>query len=83
MADAFAGGIERKQMADRRNPRSREQLLHQVASEFQELRGMALSPEQACRLFGLDDERRDRVFGELVARGVLDRTLDGRYVRKP
>jgi hypothetical protein len=70
------------QQSDRRNPRSREELLQQVASEFSELRGMALSPAQAGRLFGLDEERRERVFGELIDRGVLHRTKDGHYVRK-
>jgi hypothetical protein len=70
------------QQSDRRNPRSREELLQQVASEFSELRGMALSPAQASRLFGLDDERRERVFAELIHRGVLDRTQNGHYVRK-
>jgi hypothetical protein len=81
MADAFAKQTE-VTGRERRDARSREDLLHQIASEFGEMRGMALSPAQASRLFGLDDERRDRVFDELVERGVLDRTEDGHYVRK-
>jgi hypothetical protein len=81
MSDAF-GRQTGTPTTDRRDPRTREELLRQVASEFSELRGMALSPAQASRLFGLDEERRDRLFGELVQRGVLDRTRDGHYVRK-
>jgi hypothetical protein len=68
--------------ADRRDGRSREEQLATVVREFDELGGLALTPPQAARLFGLQSERCERLLGELVDRGFLTRRDDGQYARQ-
>jgi len=76
MPDQFPSGTER------RDPRSREQQLAAVVREFDELGGLALTPAQAARLFGLAPDRCDRLLVELVEGGFLRRRDDGQYARE-
>jgi DNA-binding IclR family transcriptional regulator len=75
MPDQFPSG------SDRRDSRSREEQLATVIREFDELGGLALTPAQAARLFGLQPDRCERLLGELVDGGFLRRRDDGQYAR--
>ena len=65
---------------DRRNPTGRTGLALRVQHEFEEMPGLALTPDQARRLFALRSDVCARVLQELVSSGVLERTRQGRYV---
>ena len=58
-----------------------EQLLHRIRSEFLEMPGLRLSPEQAQRLWTLDAQMCTRILERLVDARFLQRGSDGRYGR--
>lgn len=64
---------------DRRNPSVRKALTRRVCSEFEEMPGLALTLAQAVRLFGIPRDVCHRVLTQLVERGQLRRTFDGRF----
>jgi len=43
---------------------------------------MRLTPQQACRLFGLHQDICTRILEELAVEGALVRMLDGSYIRR-
>jgi hypothetical protein len=65
---------------DRRNSTTRAGLALRVQHEYEEMPGLALTPDQARRLFALRSDVCARVLQELVSSGVLERTRQGRYV---
>ena len=65
---------------ERRNPAGRQRLRRRIYSEYQELPGMSLTPDQAARLFAIPAEVCRRVLEELVQAGVLSRKWVGQYV---
>jgi len=56
-------------------------LLIRIRGEFDEMPGLALSLEQARRLFGLDPWLCERVFESLEQAGYLRRNARGAYCR--
>jgi len=64
---------------DRRNTASRLALLHRICNEFHEMPGIALTQQQATRLFGIPDEICGRILVRLVNDGRLRRSPDGRF----
>jgi hypothetical protein len=66
--------------ADRREATGRAKLALRVQHEFEEMPGLSLTRDQAGRLFDLRADVCERVLGELVRYGVLQRTRQGRYV---
>ena len=56
--------------------------LHRVQSEYLEMPGLSLTLDQACRLWGLDDQTCSRVLKELVVRGFLALSERGTYARR-
>lgn len=56
-------------------------LVERVIGEYREMPGLALSIEQACRLWGCDDVTCRRIADILVERRVLRWSKDGRLVR--
>lgn len=55
-------------------------LLRRAISEYREMPGLALTFEQACRLWDCDEETCKQILGVLLQRGMLRRTRDGRIV---
>jgi hypothetical protein len=69
---------------DRRDVVGRQRLRRRFHSEYEELPGMSLTPDQASRLFALPADVCRRVFDELVDAGVLSRKWEGgQYVAVP
>jgi hypothetical protein len=64
---------------DRRDVRSRDQLLGRVRAEFEEMPGLRLTLAQAVRLFDLREDVCTRVLDRLVDQRALARGLDGQY----
>lgn len=58
-----------------------EAILHRVRSEFAEMPGLRLTPEQATRLWGLEREACVAVIEALVASAFLRRTPSGAVTR--
>ena len=56
-------------------------LVRRVRSEFNEMPGLRLTPEQAARLLGLDSSSCQRVINALVQSDFLRWTPDGTVVR--
>ena len=56
-------------------------LVRRVCGEFLEMPGMALTPEQAQRLWGLDEQTCQEVLGYLVDAHFLCRTNLQTYTR--
>lgn len=65
---------------ERRNAAAREALARRIRSEFQEMRGLSLTPRQASRLFGLSHEVCTRMLVEFEKEELLRLRADGRYV---
>ena len=57
-------------------------LLQRIQREYEEQPGLRLTPPQAQRLWGLDGPTCGAVLTVLVDAGVLQRTPDGRFVRR-
>jgi len=56
---------------ERRDLQSRERLRGRVRSEFDEMRGLVITPAEGARLFGIREDICVRVLGELQAEGLL------------
>jgi DNA-binding MarR family transcriptional regulator len=56
-------------------------LLERIRSEFLEMPGLRLTPNQAARLWALDRTTSERVLDGLVDAGFLGRSRDGAYLR--
>jgi hypothetical protein len=65
----------------RQPPSATEIVLRRVQGEFREMPGLRLTPAQARRLWGLDEESCEALLGALVASKFLARTRDGSFVR--
>ena len=58
-----------------------EALMQRVRSEYLEMPGLSLTPEQACCLWGVDASLGLQLLDRLVEHGFLARTDHGTYVR--
>jgi hypothetical protein len=58
-----------------------QEVVRRIRGEFLEMPGLRLTPEQARRLWRLDEEACEEVLGALVADRFLARTRDGAFVR--
>jgi hypothetical protein len=56
-------------------------ILRRIRGEYLEMPGLRLKPEQAQRLWGLDQQTCFQVLDALVANGFLCRLADGTYGR--
>jgi hypothetical protein len=56
-------------------------ILHRIEGEYRESPGLNLTPAQGARLWALAHSEVLELLDRLVARGVLRRTVVGRYVR--
>jgi hypothetical protein len=63
------------------SPRTDVGLVERVLSEYREMPGLALTLDQARRLWGCDDDTCRRLADSLVNRHVLRWSRDGRLVR--
>ena len=66
---------------ERRDTRTREELVSRVHREFDGLAGLTLTLPQAMRLFNLDESRCARLLNELVRSGELAQAGDGVFKR--
>ena len=57
------------------------EVVRRVRGEFLEMPGLRLTPEQARRLWRLDEVACEQVLGVLVDARFLARTRDGAFVR--
>ena len=58
-----------------------QDVVRRVRGEFLEMPGLRLTPEQAQRLWRLDEHACNAVLGALVDARFLARTRDGAFVR--
>lgn len=58
-------------------------LLQRVTRDYQEQPALRLTPPQAQRLWDLDGPTCGAVLTALVDAGILQRTSDGQFVRRP
>ena len=58
-------------------------LLQRITRDYDEQPGLRLTPQQAQRLWDLDGPTCGAVLTALVDAGVLERSPDGRFVRRP
>ena len=72
----------RQSLPERRNDASREQLLHRVRAEFEELRGLRLTLAQARRLLGVREDVCVRILNTLIRDGLLRITPEHLYARR-
>ncbi len=68
------------QTDDRRDSDLREALLSRFRREIQHTPGLALTPEQASRLFGIPRDICGRLLTRLVKEGAIYLRPDGRFV---
>ena len=61
--------------------RSLQEVVRRVRGEFLEMPGLRLTPQQARRLWRLDEAACEKVLGALVDARFLARTRDGAFVR--
>ena len=59
-----------------------DDLLDRIRGEYLALPGLRLTPPQARRLWGLDEQQCTELLNRLVEAGFLDATADGRYARR-
>jgi hypothetical protein len=57
-----------------------QEVVRRVRGEYLEMPGLRLTPQQAQRLWRLDETSCDRVLGALVDARFLARTQDGAFV---
>jgi hypothetical protein len=57
------------------------EVIRRVRGEFLEMPGLRLTPEQARRLWRLDEAACEQVLGVLVDARFLARTRDGAFIR--
>ncbi len=72
-----------KATLERRGARSDNvrELARRIEAEYTEMPGLSVTLPQAQRLFATDRHSCQTVFDRLIARGVLRRTTNGRFVR--
>jgi hypothetical protein len=58
-----------------------QDVVRRVRGEFLEMPGLRLTPEQARRLWRLDETACEAVLGALVQARFLARTRDGAFIR--
>ncbi len=58
-----------------------QDIVRRIRGEFLEMPGLRLTPEQARRLWRLDERACDAVLGALVDARFLARTRDGAFIR--
>jgi len=58
-----------------------QEVVRRIKGEFLEMPGLRLTPQQAQRLWRLDETACDAVLGALVDARFLARTRDGAFVR--
>jgi hypothetical protein len=61
--------------------RAMQDVVRRVQGEFLEMPGLRLTPQQARRLWRLDERSCDQVLDALVEARFLFRTRDGAFVR--
>jgi len=61
--------------------RTIQDVVRRIRGEFLEMPGLRLTPEQARRLWRLDETSCDAVLGALVDAHFLARTRDGAFVK--
>ena len=61
--------------------RTIQDVVRRIRGEFLEMPGLRLTPEQARRLWRLDETACDAVLGALVDAHFLARTRDGAFVK--
>jgi hypothetical protein len=66
----------------RESSRSIQEVVRRIRGEFLEMPGLRLTPEQARRLWRLDEIACDAVLGALVDARFLAKTRDGAFVRQ-
>ena len=57
-------------------------LLQRIKRDYEDQPGLRVTPPQAQRLWGLDGPTCGATLTALVDAGVLQRTLDGQFVRR-
>jgi hypothetical protein len=65
----------------REKSRTIQDVVRRIRGEFLEMPGLRLTPEQARRLWRLDETSCEAVLGALVDARFLARTRDGAFVR--
>lgn len=65
---------------DARDTTAGAALERRIRSEFREMRGVAITVEQAARLFGIPRQTCARVLSRLTEQGFLRLTRRGHYV---
>jgi DNA-binding response OmpR family regulator len=76
------GGEDRMQMVNAAPvPLDLSALVERIRSEYREMPGLSLSPDQARRLWGLDERTCGEVLAALVESGFLRRTPKGAFVK--
>jgi DNA-binding IclR family transcriptional regulator len=68
--------------SERRDLSAREALLDKIRMELRHLPGLALTAEQASRLFGIPDTVCSRLLSELVEQGAMSVRRDGRFAAR-
>jgi len=63
------------------NSRGIQEVVSRIRGEYLEMPGLRLTPEQARRLWRLDETSCEAVLGALVDARFLARTRDGAFVR--
>jgi hypothetical protein len=58
------------------------ELLNRIRAEYLEMPGLRVTPHQAQRLWGLDEQTCHDALTELVAAGFLMKTPTGQYSRR-
>ena len=64
---------------ERRDLPARYALVRRIYREFQEMPGLAVTPGQAARLFGLSPDTAARILERLAATDVLHQTRNGQF----
>ena len=68
------------QLDDRRDTAMREALLNRLRSEIRHVPGLALTPDQASRLFQVPPDVCGRLLTSLAQQGVIQMRPDGRFI---
>jgi hypothetical protein len=59
-----------------------QEVVRRIRGEFLEMPGLRLTPEQARRLWRLDETACDAILGALVDARFLAKTRDGAFIRQ-
>ena len=78
----YCGALFRRRCAMTSERSLQQQLLQQVTHVYEEQPDLRLTPAQAQRLWRLDGPTCGTVLRILVDSGILQRTPDGRFVRR-